>query len=234
MAMQAMKNMVNQMLAPLRNRVYGIVTRAVIEAAKDTNNMQLVKLALLAGENRDDVERFQNFGFSSVPPDGSEALALAVGGNRDHLIVVAADDRRVRVKGLAKGEAVIFTDDGTKIHLKKGGLVDVVAATKVLVTCPEVEMSGNLTVKQNLKVEGTSQQDGKITAGNDIEASGTITGADIVSNGGVTAASGTVSGQNISTTGGTDLDDFKDTYNSHTHNENGDGGGITDSPNQTV
>ena len=143
MSVERMRDFISQMIKPLRNRVYTMITRAVIEAVKDGGNMQLVKLKLLAGETRDDVERFQNFGFSSNPPDGSEAVAVAVGGNRDHLIVIVVDDRQTRFKNIEKGEAVMFTDDGSFIHLKKGGIAKISAATKVEIGAGFLEKTVN-------------------------------------------------------------------------------------------
>lgn len=103
------ENIVRRMLTPLRNRVYTLITRAVIESVKDDKKLQLVKVNLLAGESRDDVERLQNFGFTGHPHSGAECVAVAVGGNRDHLIVIVADDRRVRVKDLPQGGAAIYS-----------------------------------------------------------------------------------------------------------------------------
>ena len=151
MSMQ-IRNLVNQMLRPLKNRVYTLVSRAIIESVNDSKNLQVVKLNLLAGEDRSDVERFQNFGFTSNPPDGSECVAIAMGGNRDHLIVLAADDRRVRVKDLGKGESAIYTNDGTLIHLKAGGVVEIKSATKVDIDAPLVEI-GDGTLEKILNGE---------------------------------------------------------------------------------
>ncbi len=120
-ALDQMKNLISSMIRPLRNRVYTMITRAIIETVDDSKKMQVVKLNLLAGESRDEVERFQNFGFSSNPPDKAECVALAIGGNRDHLIVVVADDRSSRIKGIAKGESVQYNSNGNKLHLKANG-----------------------------------------------------------------------------------------------------------------
>lgn len=144
---ELIRSVVSNMIKPLRNRVYMMITRAVIETVKDGKGMQLVKLKLLAGETRDDIERFQNFGFSSNPPVGSEALSLAVGGNREHLIVVAVEDRRVRVKNLKNGESIVYTDDGTIIHLKKAGEVEILAATKIDVKVPEINLGAGTLEK---------------------------------------------------------------------------------------
>lgn len=143
-----LRDFITDMLKPIRNRVYTMITRAVIETANDAGGMQLLKLALLAGENDDDVERFQNFGFTSVPPDGSEALALAVGGNREHLIVIAADDRRVRIKGLEKGESAFYNDKGDKIVIKANGDIELTNSNDLKLNVGNdiaLDVSNNLT-----------------------------------------------------------------------------------------
>lgn len=124
MDIRELKNMISNMVKPLRNRVYTMITRAIIETVKDDDGMQIVKLNLLAGESRDDVERFQNFGFSSNPPVDSECVVIAPGGNRDHLIVIVADDRKTRIKDLAKGESVFYNAAGDKLILKANGDLD--------------------------------------------------------------------------------------------------------------
>ena len=118
------KNLVSSMVRPLRNRVYTMITRAVIETVNDTEGMQLVKVNLLAGEARDDIERFQNFGFSSHPPDSSECVAVAIGGNRDHLIIIVADDRASRITGLLKGESVQYNNKNEFWKIKTNGTIE--------------------------------------------------------------------------------------------------------------
>ncbi len=124
MSMERMRDLVTDILKPIRNRVYTMITRAVIESVKDGDGMQLVKVGLLAGETRSDAERFQNFGFSSNPPDGSECVAVSIGGNRDHLIIIVADDRGTRPTGLAKGESIQYNSKGDKWHLKADGTLE--------------------------------------------------------------------------------------------------------------
>ena len=121
---EELKRAISDMIRPLRNRVYTMITRAVIETVNDTDGMQLVKLNLLAGEARDGVERFQNFGFSSHPPDSAECVAVAIGGNTDHLIIIVADDRASRITGLLKGESVQFNDKGEFWKIKSDGTIE--------------------------------------------------------------------------------------------------------------
>ena len=124
MSMREIRSIVENMLRPLKNRIYTTITRGIIETANDFNGMQVVKVNLLAGEARSDVERFQNFGFSSNPPTNSECVALAIGGNRDHLIIIVADDRTSRITGLKEGESVQYNSNGDKMHLKNDGTLE--------------------------------------------------------------------------------------------------------------
>lgn len=132
--------MIEAMVKPLRNRIYMIVSRAVVEMAKDTAGMQTLKATILAGEDRDGIERFQNYGFTSVPLGGSEAVVICPSGNREHMIAVVVDDRRYRLKGLVDGEVAIYTDEGDKIHIKRGGMIEVLAAGEVHVNTPVVKL----------------------------------------------------------------------------------------------
>lgn len=138
-------NMIAAMMRPLRNRVYMMISRAVVEMARDTEGMQVLKATVLAGEDRDDIERFQNYGFTSVPLKGSEALVLCPAGNREHMIAVAVDNRTLRLKGLEEGEVAIYTDEGDKIHIKRGGTIEVISAAKVHLSAPAVELGAAAT-----------------------------------------------------------------------------------------
>ena len=106
------------MTAPIRNSIKNLIARSIVRVVKDSTNMQLLQIEVLAGEVKSDVERVQNYGFSSVPKDGSEALVLFIGGNKDHAIVAAVDDSRVRKKNLKAGEVVMYDGNGSFILLK--------------------------------------------------------------------------------------------------------------------
>jgi phage baseplate assembly protein V len=110
-------------LRPLRNQLTNLVARAVVSLADDSLKMQLLQLTIGEGETRDGAERFQQYGLTSVPLEGAEAVVLSVGGRRDHLLVVAVDDRRHRLKDLVAGEVALYTDEGAKVHLKRGRIV---------------------------------------------------------------------------------------------------------------
>jgi phage baseplate assembly protein V len=186
-----------RVMRPLAQRVQLMVGRAVLQLVDDNTKLQSVQIALLADELRGDVERFQNYGFTSHPKPGAEAVAVCVAGSRDHAIVIAIDDRRYRLQGLAEGEVAIYTDEGDHIVIKRGGTIEVLAATKVQITAPLVECSGNLIVRGALQVDGHAELnadlhvDGAIASGAGITAGADITAAgDVADQGGAKTMAG--------------------------------------------
>ncbi|WP_052494007.1 phage baseplate assembly protein V [Nitrosospira sp. NpAV] len=134
---------INKMIAPLARRVRLMVGRGVLSLVNDGLKMQGVQVQLLAGEVRD-LERFQDYGFTSVPHGGAEVAAVFIDGNRDHGIAIRVDDRRYRLKGLQPGEVAIYTDQGDKIVMQRGGVIEVTASTKVRMVTPLLEVTGDI------------------------------------------------------------------------------------------
>lgn len=128
---------------PILNRLANLVARVVLSRVDDSKKMQSVQITALDGETRENVERVQQYGFTSVPQEGAEGVAVFVGGYRDHGLVVAMDDRRYRPTGLQAGEVAVYTDQGDKVVIERGGTIRVTAATKVVVAAPLVELAGN-------------------------------------------------------------------------------------------
>lgn len=232
-------------IQPLKNRVLLMIGRAVIAAVDDSKDIQEAQISVLAGEAMERIPRIQEFGFASNPPKDSEAIVVALGGNRENLVIIGTDNRAVRFKDLGSGESAVYTDDGTYIHLKKGGLVDVLAATKLTATVPETEITGNVLIGGTLTVVGattlqaTLDVTGVGTFQADINALANVNITGICAAGGFTgfgggpmastvdfATSGNVSG------GGTDLATVKSVFNSHTHSD--PQGGNTGGPSGTV
>jgi phage baseplate assembly protein V len=139
-----------RLTAPLRRAITMMVARCVIELVKDAPKVQEVQIALLADEVRSDVERFQNYGLTSVPLPGMEAVALSVGGNRDHMIVVAIGDRLYRLKDLAAGEVALYDHLGNFVHLKANGTIHIKASRVEVEATTVVLLSGDV----NLGAEG--------------------------------------------------------------------------------
>lgn len=225
-------------MKPIKDRLYLIAGKAIIKAVNDGGALQELRISALAGEAMDRVTRMQEFGFASNPPEGSEAIVVALGANRENLVVIATENRAVRFKNLASGEMAIYTDDGTYLHLKKNGQVELKTATKVLIDCPDVEMTGNLKVLGDTILEQTLLVKDDVTFDKDLLVKINAIVQGILGAGSFTGATGgaVTSTQNIQTTanvvgGGTNMASIKSTFNSHTHTEhNGTPTNQTDAP----
>lgn len=90
-----LENILQRAMKPMKDRLLLMVGRAVIKAVNNSPNVQELQLAVLAGESIDKVQNFQQFGFVSNPPIGSEGIMVALGGNRENCIVIATENRQV-------------------------------------------------------------------------------------------------------------------------------------------
>ena len=184
---------------PFSRRIRLMVARAVVRLIDDAARLQLLQVELLAGETRDKVERFQEYGFTSHPVKGAEVIALAVGGNRDHVVVIAADDRRFRVRNLAEGEVALYTDEGDVIHFKRSQLIEINSGGHVKVVAPQCTIDSPST-----RITGAVQIDGPVVCGDAVTANGQISSSTGVSigqlelgthvHGGVTAGTDSTGG----------------------------------------
>ncbi len=193
-----------KLIAPLTRRVRLMVARGVVKLVYDDLKAQGIQVSLLNGEVKDKVERFQEYGFTSVPHEGSEAIMVSIGGNRDHGIIIACEDRRYRLKGLQAGEVALYTDEGDYIKLARNNIIDVV--TKTL----------NITAETLVNIDTDTMNITATTAVNidspDINATGNISAAAEVSD------------------GTRSMSEDRNIYNGHDHA--GDSGGVTGAPNQ--
>ncbi|WVR18342.1 baseplate assembly protein V [Bordetella phage PY223] len=146
-----MIDQLQKMVAPLHRRVMLAIGRAVLNAVYDGSPVQLVQASMLSGEVRDKMERMAEYGFTSVPLDGAQAVAVFVGGERGHGVVIATGDSRYRKTGMQPGEVALYTNEGAFIHMKNGRVIEmdcdelvVKAGTRVRFETPRVESTGDI------------------------------------------------------------------------------------------
>lgn len=251
--MTKLESFVQGMINPLKRRVALMVSRAIVKLCSDTGARQTLQLALLPDEIRDGIERFQNYGFTSVPIPGAEAAVVFVGGDRANGLVIAVDDRRYRLKGLQAGEVALYTDEGDKIHFKRGRKIEITTLeltvnaetkAKVIAETAEVE-AANVKVVASAEAEVQAPTI-KLTASTKVEAttpllsvSGVVACAGIAA-GGATPESGKakVSGSieatgNVSDATGS-MATMRGTYNGHTHSGVETGAGTSAGPNNSM
>ena len=100
---------VERLIAPLRRRVLLMIGRAVVRLVDDAPARQRMQVEALAGEVLDEVERMQQYGLSSCPPPGSDAIVLALGGMRQHPVVIAAEYPPTRPNRAECGDVSLYT-----------------------------------------------------------------------------------------------------------------------------
>lgn len=244
-------------IAPLKRRVMQSISRAVINTINDAGGIQKLQVALLADETHSNVDRIQQYGFTSSPLPGAEGVFVAVGGSREHGVIIALDDRRYRLKNLAPGEVALYTDEGDKIHFKRGGLIEVTASSKVQVNAPEVEINAadtaivntaEATVNATTKALVTSPQielvapTGIVATTPLFSISGLLSAAGLAVGGGAPVSGEASIAGPLKVTGPVeatgDVQDgtgtmqaMRDVYNTHTHPETGT---TTDAPNESM
>jgi len=162
-----------RMLAPLEGRVRLMLSRAVVSLINDAPKAQELQVDLLADEAQDGVERWQNYGFTSHPLAGAEALVGCVGGLRSHAVAIVVQDRRFRLVNLQPGEAALYDDLGNVVHLKREevlieGVAKVrVVAPVVIVDSDDVQLGGEGGAKVARVGDAVDPATNKIVEGSD-------------------------------------------------------------------
>jgi phage baseplate assembly protein V len=219
--------MFEEAISKIKRRLSQVVTRGVLNVIKD-DKTSLLQISLLLKEIASDVEFFQPYGHASHPHPGAEVLSLAVGANKDHIIVVCANDKRYKIP-LEEGESAIYASWGDKIVLKKNNIVEVTtskmiinavdsveintidfkvnASAKAMFTTPLIEASANILATQN--IVATAQ----MAAGAYVPMAGA---GQIEMTGNVAATGSVSSGSNVSDSSGS-MAGMRTTYNSHKH-----------------
>ncbi|TDV60118.1 phage baseplate assembly protein V [Pseudomonas sp. LP_7_YM] len=146
------------------SRLINMLTRGVVALAKSTGKLQTLQMRLTHGEVKDGMEHLEPYGFTSCPHEGAEGLAAFMGGDRSHGVVVVVADRRYRLQALQAGEVAIYTDEGDKIHFKRGRIIDIetqtlnIRASKAVnFDTPLISQTGRIVSQGDQVAGGVSQ-----------------------------------------------------------------------------
>lgn len=149
--------LVRKMLAPVARRVGSMIVRSVVESIDDSGGMQAGQFSLQAGVTRDTVERFQQFGFTSVPAANAEAVVVAIGGDSDHLIAIIVDDRNYRPTGLSEGESAQYTkQNGLRVYCKSDGTVNLGTSPSDFVSLSQKVLTELTNIQSNINTNLTA------------------------------------------------------------------------------
>lgn len=178
--------------------------RARLTRISTEGGVQTTQLEGLAPETLQDVELFQHYGITTVPPEGAMAIVLPLGGQTSHGIVIATEHSQYRIQSLKPGEVALYTDEGASVILKKGKIIEttcdewhltckkavIEAADSVMVKTPQMTATQKVTVQGLFTGQGgmaISGDNGKGAtasfAGNISHTGGTITSVSVKING---------------------------------------------------
>lgn len=146
------------------NKLMNVLTRGVVALANSASKLQTLQMRLTAGEVKDGMEHLEPYGFTSCPHAGAEALAGFMGGDRSHGVVIVVSDRRYRIQELEPGEVAIYTDEGDKVHFKRGkviafetGTLNITATDSVNFDTPKITQTGQIISQGDQVAAGVSQ-----------------------------------------------------------------------------
>ncbi|AWY39412.1 phage baseplate assembly protein V [Pseudomonas putida] len=141
-----------------------MLARGTVVLADAAKKLQTLQVRLTAGELKDGAEHFEPYGLTSNPLPGAEVLTAFLGGDRSHAVVLVASDRRYRIKELKPGEVAIYSDEGDRVHFKRGRIIDVLtdtlnikATTAVNFDTPVITQTGKIVSTGDQVAGGISQ-----------------------------------------------------------------------------
>jgi len=136
------------------------VGRGVV--SDDSGDFQLVQVQFNSNETKDDIPRYAEYGFTSVPPDGHNALVLFFGGNKSTGVAVATHHAKSRKKNLEKGEVCISDDQGQEVYLKRDGITLIDKSGTVIQL--KGDGTGEISSSDTFTINGVEFKDGIVKA----------------------------------------------------------------------
>lgn len=170
-----MKSVIRNIVGNIR----GAVAYALVNAVNDAGAAQTVDVSTGSGVDRASVEVAQAFGFSSVPPSGGAVgVVIEIGGDPSNLIALPLGNPSARFAGLLPGEVVIYAADGSRVHIRQGGNIEVWAGNNLLINTKSsvVNAPEGITINSNLQITGNLSLTGNLQVSGNLQVGGIITG----------------------------------------------------------
>lgn len=221
--MQIISQRINQALARIRQAF-----RIRLGATDSEAAVQRIQAQGIGNENLQGAELFQHYGFTSHPQPGTMGIVLPLGGVSSHGIVIATEHGAYRLKSLRPGEVALYTDEGAKIVLRRGKLIE--ADCEVFrINCTDFEV--NCDTWAATASDNATFTTPELSTSEKLTAQGLISG-----NGGMSVKGGSGSRfeGNLNQTGGSfntdgDVSTARASLNGHRHS-NGHNGAPTGGP----
>ncbi|WP_413460229.1 phage baseplate assembly protein [Herbaspirillum huttiense] len=147
------------------NQVWRRLQLLFAQGANIRTGPEKVQVNVLQGEPLKNIRRVEPYGFSYLPPEGGQVYLAFPGGDRSYGAALIIGHKMYQVQ-LVQGEVALHDDEGNWVHIKRGGVIEVKAATKVIAETPDFETTGNAKIGGNLVVLGTTASTGGYSGAN--------------------------------------------------------------------
>jgi phage baseplate assembly protein V len=137
---------VRALMGRWQRKVALMVARGIVQYVEDEHGLQQINLLVTAGDLWSEVQRFQEYGFTSSPLPGAEAIVCAIGGLRSFGAIVATDDRRYRLQTLPKGGVALYDAHGSTVVLDNAGDITATGTGIITATAPTVVVNASVKV----------------------------------------------------------------------------------------
>lgn len=123
-----------------------------------------VQARVLDEEPLSNLRRVEPYGFSYRPKPGCQTYLLFPSGDRSYGVAIVIGDKRFQME-LVEGEVALHDDENNYVHIKRGGIIEVKAATKVIADTPlfettkDAKIGGNVEILGGLRVRGKDVSD---------------------------------------------------------------------------
>ncbi|WP_116371657.1 phage baseplate assembly protein V [Marinomonas sp. MED121] len=194
--MSLVERAIEKALAPVNRKIRQMLTRSLVTGVVEDLQRQTLQVKMSSADSADDIERFQNYGCSSHPPLGSEAILAALGGSLGQLVAVAVEDKRYRPQG-EMGDVFLYHLEGHRVQLTANGEINI-TANKVNLTAsesfnivspetniisPKTFIQGELHVTKDIKTDANLATTGTINANAAITSLGVVSGSNLMAGG---------------------------------------------------
>lgn len=117
---------VRRMTRSITGRVRGMIRRSTLGALGEGTTGQTIQAKTTADDVDDEVELFEQYGFTSVPTNGSEGLVLRVGGERGASVAILFGNKTSRFQDLDQGEVAVYHNDGHAVIMRANGDIEII------------------------------------------------------------------------------------------------------------
>ncbi len=140
----------------MNGQIWRRLQLAIAQGVVNLVGANKVQVRVLDGEPLTNIDRVEPYGLSYRPKKGSRSYLFFPAGDRSYGVALVIGDKRYQME-LQEGEVALHDDEeGSHVLLKRGGIIEAKAATKVIADTPLFETTHDAKIGGNLVVVGTT------------------------------------------------------------------------------